>query len=80
MKLSSDQQEQQYLLNLYDILHKNTENKYVEEYFSCEELLSRELIHELAKVEARHETEVTMKFLKMFLKRYLFYHIRFEYE
>ena len=50
----SQEGEEQHLANLYDILHKNTENKYIEEHFAVEELLPRELVHELAKVEQKH--------------------------
>lgn len=54
---------------LRDILKKETESKYIGECYSVEELISKQLTLDLCRLEGKHEKEMSIKYIKSFIKR-----------
>jgi hypothetical protein len=71
--IKEDHEDEAQLNLLQDILGKDTENKYIEECYSSDELFTKELIRELSKHQLAHQKQVNLKFIKHFLSR-LEYH------
>lgn len=70
--IKEDHEDEAQLNLLQDILKKSTENKYIEECYSTDELLSKGIKEELSAIYSAHEKEITLKFVKQFLRKYHF--------
>ena len=67
--VKEDHEDEAQLNLLQDILKKDTENKYIEECYSSDQLFSKEVKEDLSKIHEMHTKEISLKFVKQFLKK-----------
>ena len=68
--IKEEHEDEVQLSSLQDILRKETENKYIEECYSSDELFSKSTIKEFAYIQKIHEKQINLKYIKKFLCKY----------
>ena len=67
--IKEDHEDEVQLNLLQDILKKETENKYIEECYSSDELFTKTMVKDMSSVLGIHEKQVNLKFIKHFLTK-----------